>query len=1031
MSEKVYKSAGVFSTETDLSQPTLTGPMGVPAGVIGVATDGPAFVPITLGTFSDYTAVFGAPQFDAATLGRTPPDIYGPMAVYTFLRNATALTYLRVLGVGDGNQRSTSTGKVTRAGFAVGSNLVQNDGIVGANPSAVGLAHPYAPPGRTYFMGCFMSESAGSTVFSDANIQIVGENRSAPILRGVLMAPSGVIPQLSCSHAVNSNAPSVTDEAIPGAASVKGGMSGSVKVHDGEFVLLLNGHIPNGGNSNVITASFDSNSGMYFPTKLNKDPTLLQKKGHCLYSWYDLAPGFAIITGSGVVLHADVEGTGDSRLEDVGFITTGSQARDTYTAGVSPNYESFQERFTAAKTPHFISQDFGGTKYNLFRIKARGDGAIPSSKYKISIVNISPANATATDKFGTFDVLVREFDDTDDSPAVLEGHLGCNLDLGSDKYIGRVIGDQQVFFDFDQAAGSQKLVVEGNFPGNSSLIRVEIPKALELGNVPDDALPMGFRGPDHLVTSGSGPLADLESGAALVPTTPYKEITEPPIRYRDDVKRGTPGDSSDILANANLFWGVQFEMRVANVLITDPYGSTKLRSLNGGGQDLSLVTKTKFFPSFSPGAFNFSVGDNPGTAAVNGTVLDCDAFNNNIFTLERIRIKTGSSGDIADPDFWHSASYIRKGSITPGFGMRALNVNDLRTSGNRTFAKYSVYMQGGFDGTDIFDIDKADFTSTACKREMDDSINQGGVSGPTVATYRKALDLMGVKADVDVKLLTIPGIRHSSVTDYAMSTVENRFDALYIMDIEQRSQNNVVMTGSVAADGSVIIPSVTYTAAGFAARGLDSSFAAAYYPDVVIDIGYGSGEQVAPPSVAVMGAMSRNDYYGQPFNAPAGFSRARLDASISACTLPLERDDLDKLYEERINPLVEFVGQDPVVWGQKTLMANASALDRINVRRLLIDIRRKVKNIANSLLFEPNRQETLDRFNALVKPIMQTIQDNGGVDRYKVIIDTTTTTQADIENNTIRGKIYLQPTRTAEFIALDFTVANAGNFDSV
>ena len=310
----------------------------------------------------------------------------------------------------------------------------------------------------------------------------------------------------------------------------------------------------------------------------------------------------------------------------------------------------------------------------------------------------------------------------------------------------------------------------------------------------------------------------------MIPSTPYKEITAPPIRYRNDVKLSATGASSHILANANLFWGVQFELRSPDVLITDPYGSTELRSLNDGDKDLSLVTRTKFFPSFSPGAFNFSVGNNEGTAAVNGTVLDCDIFNNNIFTLERIRIKTGSSGDIADPDFWHSASYIRKGSIVADFGMRALSVNDLRTSGNRTFAKYSVYMQGGFDGADIFDTDKADFTSTACKREMDDSINQGGVSGPTVATYRKALDLMGVKADVDVKLLSIPGIRHSSVTDYAISTVENRFDALYIMDIEQRSQNNVVMTGSTDSEGLVIIPSVTYTAAGFAARGLDSSF---------------------------------------------------------------------------------------------------------------------------------------------------------------------------------------------------------------
>jgi phage tail sheath protein FI len=96
------------------------------------------------------------------------------------------------------------------------------------------------------------------------------------------------------------------------------------------------------------------------------------------------------------------------------------------------------------------------------------------------------------------------------------------------------------------------------------------------------------------------------------------------------------------------------------------------------------------------------------------------------------------------------------------------------------------------------------------------------------------------------------------------------------------------------------------------------------------------------------------------------------------------------------------------------------------VRRLLIDIRRKVKNVANSLLFEPNRVETLEKFSALVNPILQSVQEKSGVDRFKVVIDTTTTTQADVENNTIRGKIFLQPTRTAEFISLDFVVTNAG-----
>ena len=141
----------------------------------------------------------------------------------------------------------------------------------------------------------------------------------------------------------------------------------------------------------------------------------------------------------------------------------------------------------------------------------------------------------------------------------------------------------------------------------------------------------------------------------------------------------------------------------------------------------------------------------------------------------------------------------------------------------------------------------------------------------------------------------------------------------------------------------------------------------------------------------------------------------------------LNRANLDDLYDADINPITAFPGTGITVWGQKTLLQSQSALDRINVRRLLIDVRRKVRNVANSLLFEPNRSETLEKFSSLVNPILQRVQEQSGVDRYKVVIDTTTTTQADIENNTIRGKIFLQPTRTVEFVSLDFVVTNAGS----
>ena len=194
---------------------------------------------------------------------------------------------------------------------------------------------------------------------------------------------------------------------------------------------------------------------------------------------------------------------------------------------------------------------------------------------------------------------------------------------------------------------------------------------------------------------------------------------------------------------------------------------------------------------------------------------------------------------------------------------------------------------------------------------------------------------------------------------------------------------------------------------------------------VLTDIFTGKTRKV-PPTVAVLGAFSKNDAVGFPWNAPAGFTRGALETTERASVV-LSRDNMDTLQEYDINPIVSFAGSEGnVIWGQKTLLAVESSLDRVNVRRLLIDVRRKVKSVANRMLFEPNRAETLARFSQLVNPILKKIQDQKGLEKFLVVIDTTTTTQADVENRTIRGKVFLSPTKTLEQISVDFVVTNQG-----
>lgn len=997
MPELTYKSAGVSNREIDLSGPTTAGPVGTPAGVIGTAVKGPAFVPVTVASLTDFTTVFGS--IDSTK--------FGMLAAREWLRNATALTYTRVLGAGDGTRRTSSgvnAGKVANAGFVVGNQQVQANGVVGKNPHA----YENGPLGRTYFIGAFMSESLGSTYFSKTGIQ--KDNQAVPIIRGVLLAASGVVPKLSSSFHGNSE---YTRSAAN--STVRGLITGSVG--EGQtFVLVLNGHNHSDQYNAFITASFDVDSPSYFARKLNTDPLQYEKSGHLLYAHYDIHPAIAVVTGTGVHTEGYYEGqsdsqnfTGDARRSELAFILSSSLTQNSGSTSI-PNFEGFEDRFRTAFSPFVVTQTIGGSPRDLFRIHTLNDGETPTTEVKITIMNLTkPLSNTA---YGTFDLLVRDFNDTDENPSVLEPFRGLTLDPNSTNYVARRIGDKHTYFDFDRANRAQKIVVDGDYDNVSKYIRVEISDALRNEEIPEYALPFGFRGPNHLVTSGSSIFsvgAGVEFVAAKPQSTFLAGAVVPPIAFRDSLIIGA-GTRKTV--SSKFCWGVQFNRK------------TSLDQPNlANSADSTVNSHARYFPDYHVNFQSPWVGNNSGEADSSGTVYDSDRFNNNFFSLERVRVVTGSD-TYADSrtSAWVSASYVRNGvvGVDADSKTRALTVDDMTVSANRAYAKFSFFLQGGFDGVNIFDAQKSTLSSLAAKREMDDSINQGGTSGPTVASFRKAVDTLTNKSDVDIQLLATPGMRHTSITDYAITAVENRFDALYIMDIEEKDNSNIIVTSSLQS------VSVTNTTSNFRSRALDSSFAAAYFPDVIMTVDSTTGlTQQVPPSVAVLGAYSQNDKLAYAWYAPAGVTRGAL-STVQRIAVDLSRDNLDTLYDAKINPLAYFAGQGVLVWGQKTLLATESALDRVNVRRLLIEIRRQVRGVANTILFEPNRESTLATFRSRVSPILQRVQEASGVVRYRVQIDTTTTTQADVENNTIRGKIYLQPTRTAEFVALDFVVTNAG-----
>ncbi len=1008
MSELTFKSAGVSARTIDQTGPTNIEPQGVPAGVIGTSVKGPAFVPTTVATGQDFTVQFGAPNND---------HFNAPLAVNEWLANQQSATFTRVLGIGTGLRRAYKT--VIGAGFVVGDELPQNSlgGALGPNS----YANFGGPLGQTFFLAAFMSESfvtvnagtssVGSNYISKSFVSSSGVTFGEGImyLRGIIMAPSGVFPTLSSSFAPSS-APAaslVADGNTPYAGTNRGSLTGSVYLSNGrqEFVMLLNGH--KGTDTrypNVITASFDVTAPNYFVNVMNTDPLKIEEAGHYVYAEYPIHSSQAVVTGSGIVYQA----SGSNALggfEQVAILTKGI-SRNSGAPGF--NFENFEDRFRHAYSPWIISQGYtpvSGTVLptqgfvNLFRLHAKDAGQYPNNRIKFSIENITPG--TDARPYGTFDLLVRDITDTDKTRNVLESFRGLSLDPSSDRYIAKAVGDTNTFYNFDAAETSQGIVTDGTYPSRSNFIRVEMSSQVEDGQVSEDVLPFGFRGMDYVYYGNKDSIfvSDMYVSQSVIGSTTY----QPPIPMRDNIIIGAfPNQTVD----RGLYWGVQFTRKTNTA---EPNSSTI--------QESSIASFAKYFPNFDRAVTDEGY---EGDVAFSSNYR-ADYQSSNLFSLSKIKVARNQTTDLVDTNQFVSWSYVRNGDITTSGAVRALVPSDLTDASVRQAAKFSFFMQGGFDGTNTFNYNESVMNNFAIQEEMTNA-NRGITNGPTVKAYSKALDLIADTTEVDIQLLAVPGIRHSVITDKALLVTEARFDALYLMDIDQYDSTNLVVSGTNAGQ----ITSVNFTANAFRSRGINSSFGAAYFPDVNIRDNIAGAVRTVAPSVAVLGAFGLNDTIGHPWFAPAGFTRGSLK-NVTESAVNLNRNNLDALQTVNINPLASFANSQGVsVWGQKTLLATESALERVNVRRLLIDIRRKVKRVSDRIVFEQNRAETLARFEQLVKPILKNIQDQAGVERFLVKIDTETTTQADIQNRTIRGKIYVQPTKTLEFLDVAFVLTNNG-----
>ena len=1025
-----FLSPGFFGREIDQSAQAPAGPVGVPAGVIGTANRGPAFVPVTVGDFNSFIATFG--NLDSQK--------FGPYAAYYFLANRSALTYMRVLGAGANTtgtdiNRTTATGRAKNAGVHLDGTLAVNDNNGRHNGVVQFLAAVHTLQANEAFGPAIFTENSS---FSGNTVRLV---------RGMIMTPTTARIMVADGQ---------TDFSQPGRINAlvdHGTLQGTDSAGNSYFKLIISSTLGaafynDDGNPgcHILTASLNPDDVNYYAKLINTNPDLFVS-GQCyLYADFPVDNQIATPTVVGIL-----SGTTNSSTNNPDSVFTSAPYNDNTTFRAA--YGALDARYQTPVTPNIISQPFGPVEYDLFAVQALDDGQYANNLFKISIINIQ-ASIDPTNPFGTFGLQVRAWNDTDTNPNVLEQFNNLSLNPNAANYIAAVIGDRHVTFNFDATTtDDRRIVTSGRYPNQSKYIRVVMQDQVNKGLVPQNCLPFGTRGHNLLKTNDSltdsaqagntvriagvltGSSAMALSGAIL-----------PPVPFRSKVTKGArstsgwfglPGPAE--LASPLYYWGVQFERL-----------------------DIPLNPNLETVPNPLLSSYTQFLGIQNLDQLVTGS--GADTFNNNKFTLSKVAFSNdygdvyggtaGLSGMTASIDTaMREAAYIRNATLDGAVytyqdptekngsntASKRVTLATLLAKGtaqqfNRfaPYLKFSTFMAGGWDGVNPLDSDARrmnDYSTSFVGEALAGFTAPGftiaqngtGQTNNNVASYVAAVNIMTDPLQVNHNVLAIPGIREPFITDYTSQQVKQYGLAYYVMDIEKFDEN-----GNRLFDTSTVSPDVGQTASGFSTRAYDNNYVGTYFPDVIVTDANTNRRVKVPSSVAAMGALAFNDRVGYPWFAPAGFNRASLDF-VNNVEVRLSSADKDLLYTSaRINPIASFPRLGFVIFGQKTLQQKSSALDRVNVRRLLLEVKRIIINVANALEFEQNTPAVWNTFVSQATLQLGLIQAQAGIEAFQVIMNETNNSSTDIAQNKLNGKIVVVPTRVIEFIAIDFIITNSG-----
>jgi len=1010
MSYKKFKfiSPGIFINEIDNSQlPAL--PNAIGPALVGRLERGPALKPVQVNSFADFVEVFGNPMpggkgGDVARYGNYTAPTYAAYAAQAWLRNNSPVTMIRLLGQThkDAAAATAYAGWATADSVADTTNGTTNNGAYGLfiaeGPSGTAIKNSNDPWGTTdnvFYKGAPTGTLAAIWYLTAGSIQLSG-----------VVASSG-------TNVTTASAFQFIDAVASGP---------TFKVN-----------IKNGSGADVVNSSFnfDPDSPKFIRKVFNTNP--IKTNSDIVESTTNYWLGESFEGHLRTFEHSGTTGIlGSEPGNTYGIIMRLSTPDGTEDGGdfrMSPT-KSPTGQF--AKTGWFISQDLTTNNENysplnmqkLFRLVSRELGEETQRKVKIGIKDLRAADPLDSNQYGTFTVVVRDIKDTDASPVILEQYNNCNLDPASSNYIARRIGNK--FTQWDDT--DRRYRTYGDYNNSSNYVYVEMHKDVDKGTANEKCIPYGVLGHPRYVgwgVSGSAKLTSYDRNIVAGSTGAF-------------VASGTADPVSKIQATGGS-WITASNGDVVAARYKFP--SLRLRGVSNEGAALS-DPKDAYFgvdTTYNSSRLDHSVFDVLRGKCEDNSNVDVQAGVTELafaFSLDDVRNVKVTTADYSDSYGIHatyeSGSRVAGKSYTAHVGSAAatvagpasasyLNVIDEDHGGvTAGWKQFTTCLHGGADGVDITESDPFRNSHLSGKTETTDSAYN---------SLSVALDSLRDPEVVEYNLLSTPGLTNTSLNNKMVDICEQRGDALAVIDLDggytpphDSKSSRVDRRGNV----DTVVKNKKNNLK------INSSYGCAYYPWVQIRDTISGVTLWAPPSVVAIGAMSYGESNSQLWFAPAGFTRGGLSANraggvpVVGVEEKLTVKQRDKLYENQVNPIASFPAEGIVIFGQKTLQIGQSALDRINVRRLMIYLKKQVSRFAATVLFDQNVEVTWTRFKSKVEPFLADVKAGLGLTDYKVVLDETTTTPDAIDRNIMYAKIYIKPARAIEYIAIDFIITNTG-----